>query len=202
MLILRNSQASPFGRKIRIAAGLLGIDAELKIETADTNDTADPLRQQNPLGKIPALVIEDGTVLFDSRVILEYLDHLAGGGRIVPRTAERRFAALRLQALADGMMDASILQIYEGRWRPAERHEPKWLDHQAGKVARALASLEAHPSLLNGEVDVGQIALACALGYLDFRHEGKWRASRPKLVAWLDKFAATVPAFEETRPNA
>ena len=108
-------------------------------------------------------------MLFDSRVILEYLDHRAGGGRIMPRDAEARFAALRLQALCDGMMDASILLVYEGRWRPAERHEPKWLEHQAGKVTRGLAALEAEPPALDATPNVGQIALACALGYRDFR---------------------------------
>src|SRR5258707_1322287 len=118
MLTLRSSPASPFGRKIRIAASLLGLDREITIEPADTGNPSDSVRQQNPLGKIPALVLEDGMVLFDSRVILEYLDYRAGGGRIVPSDAAARFAALRLQALADGLMDASILLIYEGRWRP------------------------------------------------------------------------------------
>ena len=145
MLILRSSPASPFVRKVRIAVSVLGLDREITIELADTANPGDTVRQQNPLGKIPALVLEDGMVLFDSRVILDYLDHRAGGGVIIPKEAAARFAALRLQALADGLMDASILLIYEGRWRPAERHEPKWVDHQAGKVARALASLEAAP---------------------------------------------------------
>jgi glutathione S-transferase len=200
MLTLRNSPASPFGRKIRIAASLLGLDREIAIEAADTSNPSDTVRQQNPLGKIPALLLEDGTVLFDSRVILEYLDHRAGGGRIVPADATARFAALRLQALADGMMDASILLIYEGRWRPAERHEPKWVDHQAGKVARALAALEAAPPALDAPPDVGRIALACALGYRDFRFGGGWRPDHPRLVAWLDNFAARIPAYTATSP--
>jgi glutathione S-transferase len=200
MLTLRNSPASPFGRKIRIAASLLGLDREIAIEPADTSNPSDTVRQQNPLGKISALLLEDGTVLFDSRVIIEYLDHRAGGGRIVPADATARFAALRLQALADGMMDASILLIYEGRWRPAERHEPKWVDHQAGKVARALAALEAAPPALEAPPDVGRIALACALGYRDFRFGGGWRQDHPRLVAWLDNFAARIPAYTATSP--
>jgi glutathione S-transferase len=200
MLTLRNSPASPFGRKIRIAASVLGLDREIAIEAADTSNPSDTVRQQNPLGKIPALVVEDGMVLFDSRVILEYLDHRAGGGRIVPADATARFAALRLQALADGMMDASILLIYEGRWRPAERHEPKWVDHQAGKVARALAALEAAPPASDAPPDVGRIALACALGYRDFRFGGGWRPDHPRLVAWLDNFAARIPAYTATSP--
>jgi glutathione S-transferase len=200
MLTLRSSPASPFVRKIRIAASLLGLEREIAVEIADTTDPADSVRQQNPLGKIPALVLEDGMVLFDSRVILEYLDHRAGGGRIIPKGADARFAALRLQALADGLMDASILLVYEGRWRPAERHEPKWVDLQAGKVARALAALESAPPALDAPPTVGQIALACALGYRDFRFAGTWRKDHPRLVAWLDNFAAHVPAFAATKP--
>jgi glutathione S-transferase len=201
MLTLRSSPASPFVRKIRIAASLLGLEREITIEIADTMNAGDTVRQQNPLGKIPALVLEDGVVLFDSRVILEYLDHRAGGGKIIPKDAAARFAALRLQALADGIMDASILVIYEGRWRPAERHEPKWVDHHAGKVTRALASLEAAPPAIDAPPNVGQIALACALGYRDFRFAGTWRKDHPRLVAWLDRFAAQVPAFAATKPS-
>jgi glutathione S-transferase len=202
MLTLRSSPASPFVRKVSIAADVLGLDREIAIELADTVDPNDTVRQQNPLGKIPALVLEDGTVLFDSRVILEYLDHRAGGGRIVPKEAGARFAALRLQALADGLMDASILLVYEGRWRPAEKHEPKWVDHQAGKVARTLAALEADTPGLDAPPTVGQIALACALGYRDFRFAGTWRKDHPRLVAWLDNFAARIPAFAATKPPA
>jgi glutathione S-transferase len=200
MLTLRHSPASPFVRKVRIAAALLGLDRDIKLEPADTTNASDTVRQQNPLGKIPALILEDGTALYDSRVILEYLDHRAGGGRIIPKDAAARFAALRLQALADGIMDASILLIYESRWRPAEKHEAKWVDHQAGKVARALASLEAAPPGLDSPPHVGQIAIACALGYRDFRFHGSWRKGHPKLAAWLDNFAAKVPAFEATKP--
>jgi glutathione S-transferase len=202
MMILRSGPASPFGRKVRIAASLLGLEDEISIERADTMDPADPVRRQNPLGKIPILILDDGTRLFDSRVILEYLDHRAGGGRIVPSEPAARFAALTLQALCDGLMDASLLQVYEGRWRNADRHEPKWLEHQAGKVSRALAALDANPPALDGTPHVGQIALACALGYQDLRFAGRWRDDHPRLVAWLDAFAARVPAFAATRVAA
>jgi glutathione S-transferase len=200
MMILRSTPASPFGRKVRIAASVLGLDSEITIEAADTNDPGDSLRSQNPLGKIPSLLDEDGNAYFDSRVILDYLDHRAGGGRIAPADPAARFAALRLQALADGMMDASILTVYETRWRPAEKHEAKWLDHQAGKVARGLAALDQAPPAANATPTVGDIALACALGYRDFRFEGRWRADHPRLVAWLDEFSARVPAFAATKP--
>jgi glutathione S-transferase len=202
MMILRTAPASPFGRKVRVAASLLGLDGDISIEQADTMNAADSLRRQNPLGKIPVLICEDGATLFDSRVILEYLDHRAGGGRIIPAEPSARFAALRLQALCDGLMDASLLRLYEGRWRSADRHEPKWVEHQTAKVDRALAELEAEPQQLDDVPHVGQIALACALGYLDLRFEGRWRADYPRLVAWLDRFAARVPAFAATRMAA
>ena len=200
MMILRSSPASPFGRKVRIAISLLGLDNDVKVEAADTSDVNDSVRQQNPLGKIPVVIAEDGTAYYDSRVILDYLDDRAGGGKIVPRDAKARLAALRLQALCDGILDASILTIYETRWRKADTHEPKWLEHQAGKVSRALAALEAAPPPLDATPNVGQITLACTLGYRDFRFNGSWRGDHPRLVAWLDNFSARVPAFAATKP--
>ena len=200
MMILRSSPASPFVRKVRMAANILGLEREIVLESADTSTPNDTIRQQNPLGKIPALVIEDGSVLFDSRVILEYLDQRAGGGKIVPRDPVARIAALRLQALCDGILDASILTIYEARWRPAEKHEAKWLEHQAGKVERGLAALEAAPPLLDSPPNVGQITLACTLGYRDFRFGDAWRQDHPRLAAWIEDFAARVPAFAATKP--
>jgi glutathione S-transferase len=184
-----------------MAALILGLDGRITIKPADTADPGDSVRQQNPLGKIPTLVLDDGLVLFDSRVILDYLDHLAGGGRIIPAEPSARFAALRLQALADGIMDASILRVYETRWRDAAKHEPKWVEHQAGKVSRALAALEAAPPGRDATPNVGQIAIACALAYQDFRFHGTWRKDYPRLVAFLDEFAAAVPAFAATQPS-
>lgn len=201
MMILRFSPSSPFVRKVRIAIALLGFDNELSLERADTTDPDDSLRQANPLAKIPVLIAEDGTAIYDSRVILDYLDERAGGGKIVPRSGKERLEALRLQALADGILDASVLTVYEGRFREPGKHEPKWLELQAGKVSRALAVLEAAPPPAAGTLpDVGQIALACALGYRDFRFGGSWRPDHPRLVAWLDDFAAHVPAYAATKP--
>lgn len=197
MLILRSSPASPFGRKIKIAIAELGLEGRIEIVPADTTDPNESLRQQNPLGKIPTLVLGDGSTLFDSRVIAEYLDHLAGGGRLFP-AGEARFAQLRLQALADGICDAALLQVYETRFRTPELRSAPWVENQAGKVSRALAALEAAPPAYD-RPRIGEIALACALGYLDLRLAGAWRAGHPALVAWLDGFAAKVPAFEATR---
>lgn len=198
MLTLRSSPASPFGRKVKIAAMELGLMDRIEVAVADTNDPSEPLRQQNPLGKIPTLVLEDGTTLFDSRVICEYLDFIAGGHRLFPE-GEARFAQLRLMALADGLADAALLQVYEVRFRPEEGRNAAWVANQAGKVSRALAALEAAPPAYSGRPRIGEIALACALGYLDLRFAGAWRAEHPRLVAWLDDFAAEVPGFEETR---
>lgn len=200
MPTVRTSFGSPFGRKARLAVDILGLGDKIKVESATTQDASDPLRQQNPLGKVPVLVLDDGSAVYDSPVILEYLDHLAGGGKIVPRDPKAKFAALQLQALADGILDASILVVYEGRYRAAEKHEQKWLDLQNGKVQRGLAALEAAPPGLDSPPNVGQITLACALAYRDFRFPGTWRNEHPKLVAWLESFAARVPAFEATKP--
>ena len=196
MMILRYSPASPFVRKVRIAAALLGLDDQIRLEAAETSDPADSLRRQNPLGKIPALILESGETLYDSRVIVEYLDSLAGGRLYLADQA--RFTTLTQQALADGMTDAAVMIVYEQRWREPALRSQRWQEHQSGKIARGLAAFEADPPALT-PVNIGAIALACALGYLDLRFDNAWRREQPKLVGWLDAFAAAVPAFEATR---
>ena len=197
MMILHGSPPSPFVRKVRIAAAMLDLTDAIEIVSTDVLDPADRIRQHNPLGKIPALVLDDGPVLYDSPVILEYLDERAGGGRILPRSGHVRYKALTEQVLADGLMDAAVLQVYEGRFRAPENHEPKWLAHQAGKVQRTLAAFEH--TTPEGPRTVADIALACALGYLDLRFPGTWRDAHPRLVAWLDEFAGEIPSFAATR---
>jgi len=198
MMILRGAGPSPFVRKVRIAASLLGLADKIEVTPADTTNPSDALRQQNPVGKIPVLITEDKTTIYDSPVIVEYLDHLAGGGRVIPRDPMARIAALKLQALCDGILDASLLLVYEGRYRSAEQRVQNWVDMQADKVARCLTVLDNDPPPLD-PVHVGQITLACALGYQDLRFEGAWRKKYPRLVAWLDDFAKRVPAFAETK---
>ena len=197
MLTLRSSPPSPFGRKVKIAAALLGLSGRIEVIVADTNDAADTLRAENPLGKIPCLILEDGTGVFDSRVIVEVLDHMAGGGKLIPADFRARIKVLTLQALADGIMDAGVVLMYEQRFREEPMRSAKWVGHQQGKIDRALAVLEAAPPA--GAVDIGHIAVACALGYLDLRFAGAWRAGHPRMAGWLAAFAGAVPAFEATR---
>ncbi len=196
MMNLRASLPSPFSRKVRIVADILGLTPELTLIAADVADPKDPIRVVNPLGKIPALEIEDGSVIYDSAVIVRYLDERAGDDKVIPAETKARYAALTLEALADGVQDACILQVYEKRMRSENERSAAWVAYQAEKVARALGSLEATPP--QGPVQVGQIALACALGYLDLRFEGEWRKTYPKLVAWLEDFSARTPAFAAT----
>ena len=196
-MILRSAPASPFGRKTKIAAILLGLGGEVTVVEADTTSPTDSIRRENPLGKIPTLILDDGETLFDSSVIVQFLDDRAGGGRLVPSEPKAKFVALRLEALADGLAEAALLQVYEARWREADQRHAGWVEHQAGKVARVLESLEASPP--DGPLTVGHVALACALGYLDLRFDGAWRADHPRLVLWLDGFSEAVPAFEATR---
>ncbi len=197
MLILRYSPASPYARKIRVAANILGLTDRIEIAGVDLADPADSIRAQNPLGKIPTLVLEDGSSLYDSRVIAEYLDHLAGGNRLFPADPSLRFPALRLQALGDGINDAALLLRYEQFSRPEALRHGVTVELQQGKIDRALTVLETAPP--RGAVDIGHIAVATALGYLDLRFEGAWRASHPGLVAWLAEFAKRTPSFEATK---
>jgi glutathione S-transferase len=204
MLTLRSSPLSPFGRKVVAAIELFGMSDRVKFVAANTTDPQDTIRTQNPLGKIPALILENGDVLFDSRVIIEYINELDGRNILIP-AGMARFDALRRQALADGILDAAILQVYEVRFRPTEHHVQSWLDHQSGKVSRALKFAEGSVKpvkFVSPELpDIGDIALASSLGYLDFRFAGEWRKDHPKLVAWLAAFEQAAPGFKKSAPQ-
>ncbi len=197
MPTLRSSPPSPFARKVIMAAAVAGIADAFTIVPADTNDANDSLRKQNPLGKIPCLVLDDGTAIYDSRVIIEWLDMQAGGNVLIPREPEARLRALTFQALCDGLMDAAVVTRYEMVLREEPMRSARWLDQQAGKIQRALQAMAEQAPV--GRRDIASVALASALGYLDLRFEGRWRAQYPGLVTWLDRFAAEVPAFEATR---
>lgn len=199
-LVLRSTVTSPFGRKVRMAAQVLGLSDRLNVMPADTLDESDTLRAQNPLGKMPCLLLSDGSALYDSRVIIEFLQSLAGGEALLPAGGLARFKALTRAALADGIADAALLMVYEGRFRDAGQRSERWLAHQRGKVERGLAAFEKSPPGA-GKTDMVAIGLSCALGYLDWRKPVVWRPACPALAAWLDAFAAREPAFARTAPE-
>jgi glutathione S-transferase len=196
--VLRSTVTSPFGRKVRMAIDVLGLGDRIRLQPADPLDEKDMLRRQNPLGKMPCLVLADGSTIYDSGIIIEYLQDVAGTDRLLPLKGRERYRALTLARLADGIMDASILVVYENRFRPdAATHSPRWLAHQRGKVFRALGAFEKSPPD-PAKTDVVSIGLSCALAYLDWRHPVAWRGTCPQLAEWLEAFAAHEPAFRRT----
>ena len=198
MMILRYSAASPYARKILIAADLLGLSKMLTLEPANTADPNDSLRKQNPLGKIPTLILENGRCLYDSRVIVDYLDQLDGQGRLIPKEPFRRIESLRLQALGDGVNDAALALRYETTTRPDMLRDAGMIAHQQEKIDRALGSLNF--DLPTMEQTIGCISIACALGYLDLRFEGAWRKNYHHLADWLSNFECHTPIYASTKP--
>ena len=195
-MLLHWSPASPFARKVLACAILRGIE----LPVVETNPHASPpeLLAANPLSKIPCLLTDDGRAIYDSRVIVEYLDTLGTAPPVVPTDAAR-IRVLTSQALADGMMDAAVARRGEAA-RPEEAARTANMERQKAAVDRGLAALEATPPA--GLNDVGVIAAACALGYLDFRFPGEpWRAAHPKLAAWFER-ASKLPALARTEPKA
>ena len=203
MMKLLSSPLSPYGRKVKMTLLIKRLEGKVEIVAADTNpgDNVE-INSTNPLGKIPALIVDGKTAIFDSNVICEYLDSLAPSPVLFPKSGPERWKTLVLGSLADGILDAALLLVYEKRFRPEDKWHAPWQQRQEAKIGRALDQLEKNPPAWGQSPDYGHLTLAAALGYLDFRHEGKWRAGHPKLVAWLDKFAKAVPAFEETLPKA
>lgn len=199
---LYHSVTSPYVRKIMVQIAECGIDGIELVAASGTPVAPDEgVIARNPLGKIPALEREDGPTLYDSRVITQFLDDLSGRG-LYP-TGPRRWDTLVLEATADGILDAAILIVYETRVRPEEIRFPAWVEGQWAKIDRALDVLETRwIDHLNGPFDMAQIAVGCALGYLDFRHGSRnWRKGRPKLTAWEAAFAER-PSMKATVPTA
>ena len=198
------TQTSPYARKVRLAADQLGLTSRLELIGATTTPVAEDtgLVAINPLGKIPALVLDDGAVLFDSRVIVEYLDHSSGGGLMPPASDPERWQTLRLQTVADGILDAALLMRYEVALRPDRFLWREWLDGQGRKVQRALATLEAEVLRLEQGAALNGIAAACALGYLDFRFEElDWRTRCPSLALFFQHYSER-PEMVWTDPRA
>ena len=198
---LRHSPTSPYVRKVNVAAMELGLDARIERVVTNTQNPASDHGQDNPLGKVPALITDEGERLYDSPVICEYLDALNTAPKLFPPPGQARWQALRLQALADGILDAAILRMLEVKRRPEPLRWAAWATVQSGKVTKALDQLEREAELLAGPLTIGQIAVGCTLGYLDFRQpELDWRASRPALAAWSEGFAAR-PSMQATQPR-
>jgi glutathione S-transferase len=200
---LHYSYASPYVRKVMGVAIETGQQDALELTPRKVVPVAanDDVNRDNPLGKVPCLVTDDGQTLFDSRVICEYLDSLHDGRKLFPAAGRARWTALRRQAQGDGMLDAGILARYETLLRAEERRWPDWVAGQKAKMARALDALEGEAASFGETLDIGTIALGCALGWLDFRYAADdWRAGRPALAAWFERFAAR-PSMTTTVPR-
>ena len=198
---LRHAPASPFVRKVMVVAHELDLAGKIEllstaVSPVETNAT---LAAENPLMKIPALTTDDGQVLFDSPVICEYLDSVAGG-KVFPASGKARWTALRQQALGDGILDALILCRYEIAARPEEKRFSGWTDGQMRKAHQGLTALEREE--LSGPRTIGSITAGCTLGYLDFRFpDDGWRQRHPKLADWY-KEVEQLPSMQATKPPA
>ncbi len=192
------SPASPYARKVLACAITREIDGRIETLPCNPNESPAELLAVNPLSKVPCLVTEDGLALFDSPVICEYLDSLGDALPMFPAHGPARWRALKFQAIGDGILDASVPRRWE-MLKPAEEGRNAWIARQKAAVDRALDALEADPP--HRLVDIGSIAVACALGYLDFRFAAQpWRETRPKLAAWLEAFGAN-PGIARTVPH-
>jgi glutathione S-transferase len=184
------SPTSPYVRKCLVVAHELGLVARIELLPSNAHPVnRDPsIIAANPLGKVPTLICDDASVLYDSRVICEYLDEL-GHGKLFPREGAARWQALTLQALADGVLDAALLARYEDVARPEAQRWPAWRAGQLDKVATSLAALEGAPQPLPAQAHIGTLALGCALGYLDLRFaELGWRERYPAVARWEADF--------------
>ena len=195
---LRYSGTSPYVRKVLATAIEAGLDDRIERVPTDPWAPDTDLPASNPLGKVPALTLDDGTVLFDSPVICEYLDSLQNGPKLFPE-GRARWVALRLAAIGDGICDAAINRLLDTR-RPESQQSADWQERQKRAIARACDLLESEAATLEDSVTIGQLATACALGYVDFRWDAvQWRQGRPKLAAWFERFSER-PSIATTKP--
>lgn len=195
---------SPYSRKVRVMARELGLAGQME-ETAVITTPVAPAAEvtaANPLSKIPALVLDDGSALYDSRVICEYFEHLAceSGSVLAGRRRQTSFDVLRRQVLADGLLDAALLHRYETALRPKDLHWSIWLEAQLAKVHRALTSLASDPPSIEPVITVDAAAVASALGWLEFRMpELRWRDTHPGLAAFYGEMSERS-SMQQTRP--
>jgi glutathione S-transferase len=193
---------SPFVRKVMVVAHETGLVGKLELLDGGTTpiETNPTLAKSNPVGKIPALILDDGTALANSPVICEYLDSQHSGAKMIPASGSARWQALHLQAICDGLMDAAVNNRYETMVRPEGLRWDAWSAGQLGKVDRVVDALEAAADSLGDQADIGTISVGCACGYLDFRYgDRNWRGSHPKLAAWYAKFEKR-PSMQATLP--
>jgi len=199
MMKLRYSATSPFVRKVVVTAMETGQDSEIQRIPTVATDPASGIAADNPLNKVPALILEDGTVLFDSAVICEYLDQRKNGG-LFPAAGPARWTALTRQALADGIMDAALLRRYEVM-RPEHLRSAEWDARQKLKMEQGLDALERAAAGFGAAFDIGTITVAALLDYLDFRFAAEaWRDKRPGLAQWHKAFSAR-PSLQATLPK-
>lgn len=200
---LLSSPASPYTRKVRIVLTEKKIDCEL--ETVDVAPAENPVNAHNPLGKIPTLLLDDGSALYDSRVIVEFLDGKSPISRLIPEELRDRVAVRRWEALADGVLDAGLLVRYESMRDPKEQSKA-WSDKQLARIKRGMAQMTsdlAERPWCHGErYSLADIAVGCCLGWLGFRKPGDvdWHAEYPSLAKHYEKLMAR-PAFAETVPQ-
>jgi glutathione S-transferase len=196
-MIIYGVTGSPFCRKVWLATLVAGLQDRVSLTGVDLASKEDRTLLANPLSKVPVLKTPDGRAIYDSVVIMEVLDDLSGG-KLIGHGADR-YLLLTTQALADGILEAASLQVQEKRFHLQEGQSEKWLGFQAGKVARGLAELEGNPPSTGGsEARIDAIAVACVLGYMDLRFEGRWREKHPRLCDFLRGFEAAVPAYAGT----
>jgi glutathione S-transferase len=193
------SSASPYSAKVRMAAHHLALDIES--QTVVTDDAPGLLLDSNPLGKIPVLLREGQAPVFDSKMIMQYLNRVAKG-RLYPRNPDKRTEAEVLEALCDGIADCLLAIMYERRFRPEAIHHQPWIDKQWGKVMRGLDALEADLPRTTKSLHGGHFALAALVGYLELRFAGQWEKGRPKLKAWPRKFERFFPSYQTLKPQA
>jgi glutathione S-transferase len=194
------SPASPYVRKVVASAHLIGLmDTIDLLPSAASPVTRDmKIAPVNPLGKVPTAYLDDGTALIDSRTICEYLHDQAPDKGLFP-TGAARWEALRLHAIADGLLDAALLARYETAMRPVGLQWPEWLAGQIGKIDASVEALEASVPQLETSSNIGTITVGCALGYLDFRFSGHdWRSNAPQLTTWWARFSKTHPMSATT----
>lgn len=204
-MTLFHSPLSPFVRKVMVVLHETGQLPRVQLQAVNISPVAgdERLNQDNPIGKIPALRLEDGTVLHDSRVICEYLDSQHVGTPLIPREGSARWRRLTLAAQADAIMDAAVSSRYESFLRPQDKRWDGWLEAQSEKIRRSLANLEQeHLAELISGFDMVAIGVACALGYLDLRQpEFGWRERQPGLAAWYAEVSQR-PSLRATAPAA